>query len=377
MQPLIPSRAAFLGRPTKPSRLFVILFVVSAVVNALLLINFGFWESRLLLERQSWRNSLALSETQTKTAQDELTAAKEDIEQKDARLADLDKQLADATAKLKKADSDLTTLNAQVKSQESQLAKNSSELQALRDRPPLFKFESATGRDVATAKSDVETVVTKAYDIITNLYGQPYILHQVTIRFVDSLGIAGAVGEIEIENSAEGISITIKITDFSKNNASNVDTIVHEIIHAFHGVAALNAPVMEEGITVAATDEVMSRLAAQGVIGAVSPYIHITDDEAINLNATLGVPPSDSSFYSLPKSTVQQFYQLTGWTWRRLATSRSDFYRSFNEALYSQVSSGNKATPSLVRTIAGQTAGVVDSQGAAVWLAGQIVFNPS
>lgn len=369
MQPLIPSRATFLGKPTKPSRLFVILFIASALGNALLLINFGYWESRLLLERQSWRNSLQLVENQAATYKQERDAAQEDIQKKDARLADLDKQLAETTTQL-------ASLSTKVKAQESQLAKNSAELQALRSRPPLFKFESATSRDVTQDKADVEAVVTKAYTAIEALYGQPYILHQITISFVDSLSIPGAIGEITIENSSEGISITIKITDFSKDDPECVDTIIHEIIHAFHGLAAFNAPVTEEGITVAATDSVMSTLAAQGVVGATAPFISLTTDEAANLNATLGPPPADSSFYDLPKTTVRQYYELAGWSWQQLASGDANFYKNFNEALYEKVANGNRPTPALIRSLVTQVKPTFNGGNTADWLAGQVIFNP-
>jgi len=369
MQPLIPSRATFLGRPTKPSRLFVIHFIFSALANALLLINFGYWESRLLVERQSWRNSLTLVENQAATYKQERDLAQEDIAKKDARLADLDKQLSETTTQL-------ASLNAQVKAQASQIAQNSAELQALRDRPPLFKFESATSRNVAQAKADVEDIVTKAYTEIQNIYGAPYILHQVTIKFVDALSIPGAVGEIEISNSAEGISITIKITDFNKTDSENVDTIIHEIIHAFHGISALNAPVTEEGITVATTDAVMGKLATQGTIQAFSPYVSLTDDEAANLNVSLGNPPGDSSFYNLPKETVQSYYELAGWSWQQIYQEDANFLKSFNEALYNKVSKGFSPTPAVVRTTIAEVKPAIRGMPTADWLATQVIFNP-
>ncbi len=376
MEPLIPSKATFLSKPKRPSRLFIVLFSISAVVNAVLLINFGFWESRLLIERQSWRNSLDSAEAQADTYKQERDLAQEDIAVKDARLAELDKTLSETSTKLKNTETALSSLNARVKAQESQLAKNSAELQALRDRPPLFKFESSSSRDVTTDKADAQTVVTAAYDVIKSIYGQPYILHQITIQFVDSLSIPGAVGEIEIENSAEGISITIKLTSFSKDDPDNVDTIIHEIIHGFHGIAALSAPVTEEGIAVAATDRVMSLLAANGIIPESTSYISLTDEQAAALNASLGPPPDDSSFYSLPKATVQQYYQLAGWSWRKLTEADSQFFTKFNEALYTQVAAGNSATPSLVRSLINQITPAVAGQNTASWLASQVIFNP-
>lgn len=369
MQPIIPNRATFFGRPTKPSRLFVILFIASALANALLLINFGYWESRLLVERQSWKNSLQSVQSQAETYKEERDLAQADIAKKDAALADLDKQLAETTTQL-------TTLSAKLKTQESQLAANSAELQALRSRPPLFKFESATSRDVSTAKADVETVVTAAYSVIQSVYGQPYILHQVTIQFVDSLSIPGAVGEIEIENSSEGISITIKLTDFDKNDAEDINTIVHEIIHAFHGLAALDAPVTEEGITVAATDVVMAKLASQGTTSDFGSFVYISDSQAAALNSSLGQPPDDSSFYSLSKTTVQQYYQLAGWSWAQLSKGDTGFYERFNEALYSKVSGGLRPTPSLVRSTISQVKPTINGQATSDWLATQVIFNP-
>lgn len=376
MEPLLPSKATFLGMPRRPSRLFIILFIASAVLNAVLLINLGYQESRLMLERQSWRNSLRLSEAQSSTYKQQRDVAQADLDKKNAELADLNKALDDATQRLKNTESELASLTARIKSQESQLAQNSAEIQSLRSRPPLFKFESATSRDVAVAQNEVKEVVTAAYEIIQAVYGKPYILHQVTIKFVDSLSIPGAVGEIEISNSLQGIAITIKIIDFDKSDAENVDTIVHEIIHAFHGVAALSAPVMEEGITVATTDAVLSQLEQRGVIGNIRPYINLSADQAANWNASLGNPPANQSFYSLPKTKVQQYYQLAGWSWQQLALERSDFLSVFNEKLYDRVAQGSSPAPALVRQLVAETVPTVQGRPTAEWLATQVIFNP-
>ena len=44
---------------------------------------------------------------------------------------------------------------------------------------------------------------------------------------------------------------------FDENSFEDVNTIIHEIMHGFHGVAVFESSAFEEGMTVAATDAVM------------------------------------------------------------------------------------------------------------------------
>lgn len=374
MQPFWPTKEEFLASPRRLSRLFVLLFVFSATLNALLIIFAGY-QTFATVDTQKKLESIASTNLNLalkyKAERDDLQLS---VAEKNTQLKQLNGDLATAKKDLGSAQKQLTTLNDQIKAQKSQLSSNSSELDALRTRPPLFKFVSSTGRDVSADEADVKEIVTKAYDAISTIYGKPYLLNQVKIEFADTLQIGGAVGEINIANSSSGIEITIKLLNFDKSSNEDVNTLVHELIHGFHGVAALESPALEEGMTVAATDAVLTKLSEQGTITDIPSFITLSEEEANTLNSSLGPPSSGNAFYSSPKVGV--YYQLAGWSWYQLYRSDHNFFKSFNEALYQKVQQGEAVTNDTVRNLITNSVSTVNGQSSADFVAGQIMFNP-
>lgn len=271
-----------------------------------------------------------------------LDAKQAEIDQKKAELEATARELTEKAAALEAA-------NAKVRAQEAQISANAKELQNLRNRPPLFTFrvDSSTLSDAEQKKEDIKALVTDAYDEIVAVYGKPYLLHSVTISFVNSFTNENAAAEIEISNGKSGLSITIRIKDFDKNDFNDVSAIVHEIIHSFHGVAILDTVADEEGITVAATDAVLRRLVEKGAIPAFAQlYIRIS---ANDYNSAASVPRATSSFYS--SSMAAKYYQTVGYGWYQLYAADSDFFKKFNEAMYEKKRNGEDMTETLVREV--------------------------
>lgn len=374
MQPFWPSKEEFLARPRRLSRLFVLFFIFSATLNALLIIFAGY---QTLATADSNKKMESIASTNLNLAL-KYKAERDDLQlsvaEKNTQLKQLNSDLATAKKELGSAQRQLTTLNDQIKSQKSQLSSNSAELDALRARPPLFKFVSSTGRDVSADETAVKEIVAKAYDAISSIYGKPYLLNQIKIDFTDSLQINGAVGEINIANSSNGIEITIKLINFDRSSPEDVNTLVHELIHGFHGVAALESPALEEGITIAATEAVLARLNDQGTITDIPAFITLSQDEASTLNSNLGQPSSSSTFYSSPKVSV--YYQLAGWSWYQLYRSDHNFFQNFNEALYQKVQQGENVTNETVRNLIRNSVSSVNGQSSSDFVAEQIMFNP-
>ncbi len=375
MQSFWPSREEFLSRPKRVSRFFVILFIFSATLNALLGFTYLYretaWQTQKSKYEQLVQSNLDLA-NEYKAERDDLQVS---VAEKNVQLTKLNQELKTARNELAKAEQSLATLNDRIKLQEAQLASNSDELESLRGRPPLFKVESLTSRDVTADKAEVRSIVESAYDVIDSVYGNPYLLNQITINFVDSFNIAGAVGEISIANSEAGIEITIKLRNFDKDSSNDVNTIVHEIIHGFHGIAALNAPVLEEGITVAATDVVMRKMYEQGIINFNDPYITISDEIASQINSSYSTPSGNSSFYS--SSNVGVYYQLAGWSWYQLYEEDANFFKNFNNSLYNLVQNGTRVSASGVRNLIKNTVNSANSQSISDFVSSQISFNPS
>lgn len=281
--------------------------------------------------------------TQDKT---KLTGELKDVS---VKLTTTEKELATKLDELKKTQSEITakkkeidSLSSKIKNQESQLAANSAELDKLRSRPPLFLVENKSSiAGGETAISELRQVVEAAFDEIKVLYGDAYLLNQVTVQLVDSLSRPNVAGEITIQNSKEGLKYTIKIKKFSKNNMLDVTTIVHEIIHAFHGIAFLEPVAYEEGITVAATEEIVSFLISRGLVPNFSSrYLNISAERETELeqDPNFVIPASTDAFYGSDQTA--EFYQMTGRAWQKLAGGDRGFYKRFNEALYAKVRAG-------------------------------------
>lgn len=376
MRPFWPSKEEFLSKPHHVSRLFVILFIFSVVLNGVLAFAYGYAEQVTTRIRATHEETVASTLAQTARYKEERDDAQASVAEKNQQLANLNTELSAKTKQLTEAEAQLASTNTKLKSQEAQLAANSSEISQLRGRPPLFSFQKTTTRDVTSDEADVRAIVSAAYDTINTIYGSPYILHQIIINFVNQgdLDIPGASAQITITNSREGLTMEVKLPSFDKNSYENVNTIVHEIIHGFHGLAALDAPVMEEGITVAAADAVMSRLYQNGVISHSQSFISLTAEQASQLNSSLTVPYASSAFYNM--SNVGTYYNLSGWAWQQFYKTNNQFFIQFNASIYAKAINGVTLSPSVVRDTIKESISTVNGEGIDSFIAGQITLNP-
>jgi len=363
--------------PTRVSRLYPAFALVFALSTAVLayawqsteieLTNLSTNSQKNISELQSQVTSLGIGE---KDDQAKLQVQKQQIDQAATQLADLKKQYDQASA-------DLSTKETQLKDAQSQLTQTASELNDLRSHPPLFSFQnnSTTLQDVKTKESEIKTLITNAYDYIQTLYGQPYLLHSITITFVDNFSIAGSAGEILISNGPDGININIHLKDFDPNNFQDVNTVIHEIIHGFHGIAVFNTSALEEGITVAMTDAVMSNMIADKKLPHFDHlYITLTPGEYTSLNQTLTIPADNSAFYSNPQ--VAEIYQVIGMAWYQLYQNDPTIFKQINDYYYPHIQKGEKADTPLILDAIRSAIKSVNNQPIATYLAQNIAFNP-
>lgn len=328
---------------------------------------------QLVLMLKEKRNAAELAALEKQKAIDEKTA---ELTKISGELSVKEKELTDKIDELKTKENEVSELQEKISNQESQLAANSTELNRLRSRPPLFSFNNESSlSDFESKKSQVQDVVTSAYDEIINIYGQPYLLHSVTITFVDNFSISGASGEIRIANSAQGLSIDIRLRDFDKNNFNDVSAIIHEIIHSFHGIAVFNTTVYEEGITVAATDVVLTRLISKNKLPNFgSLYLTISESTYNSYNNSLNVHSDSEAFYG--SSNVGKVYQMAGFAWTKLYEADQNFFKEFNEEYYTSIQSGEQGNNNLVKSIIKNKISSVDGQTIDNYLSDQKVFNP-
>ncbi len=294
------------------------------------------------------------------TNSDTLDGLKQNLATKEAKYNQTNTDYAAKLAELKAATKKAQDLQAKLSSTASAIAK-------LRTTPPLFTFtvESSNIANIEQKKEDIKVLVTGAYDVIVSLYSQPYLLHSVTISFVDSLKISGAYAETEISNGPNGLSLTIRIKDFNKDNYLDVTAIIHEIVHSFHGLALIDPPAYEEGITVAATDAIMGKLIEQKKIPNFNPlYIRISLSDYLNSSLTL---PRGNAFYT--DSNTATYYQIAGFGWFEIYKADSSFFKDFNEAMYQKVRNGEKIDESGIRQlIKNAYSGSVDNKSIDEWL---------
>ena len=288
-----------------------------------------------------------LSAQQTQDQAD-LAAQKKRLADATLKLKAVQDQLAKISSELTQKESDLAKAQQQLAQQESQLSQNADELQKLRARPPLFSFQNQSNiSNYDEKQAEIKTLVTDAYDYITKPYGQPYLLNQITITFVNNFSITGSAGEIVIENSSKGISINIHMKDFDKNSFQDTNTLIHEIVHGFHGLAVLGTSAFEEGMTVATADAVMEEMIADGKIPHFSSlYVTVTPEQYDTWNRTLSLSADNVKFYQ--SADISKIYQLVGRAWLNLYRQDTRFFDKLNQSYYTNVQHGEEPTNDLI-----------------------------
>ena len=361
--------------PNRVSRLYPILALIFLLSTASFLF---LWEqTRIELSRlpsyEAANQRLEAQVTQL-TNNRQLDATK--IKVQEQNIADNENKLADLQKQLKASTDDISAKEQQIKNQQAQLDKNAADLEDLRSHPPLFSFQNSSSlANVSQKEDDVKELVTKAYPYIQDIYGTPYLLNSITIAFVNSLDIDGSAGEIVIKNSAKGIDVTIHLQDFDKTSFQDTNTVIHEMIHGFHGAAVFQTSALEEGITVAAADAVMAKMMADGKM-ARFPYLYIgiSDAQYSAYNESLQVHANPQAFYSDPN--VAKVYQLIGKAWYALYQSDPTFFKRLNAYYYPEVQQGNQPDTALVLNAIRATLPTVKGQSIATYLANNHAFNP-
>jgi len=368
--------AHILAFPTRVSRLYPVFSFV------LLLSSGGFlyeWQAAkatlgnvpTIEQRNRDLSDQVLKLTKANSAdQIALKSQRQQITDGAAQLAALQKQLADKA-------SQITTLNGQLKNQADQLNANAAELQRLRTQPPLFSFQNQSSNpNVTQQQADVKQLVSDAYGYIKNLYGDPYLLNQVTITFVNEFTISGSAGEIVISNGSKGISMDIHLKSFDKSSFQDINTVIHEMVHAFHGIAVFQTSALEEGMTVAATDAVMKLMEADGKIPSFDRlYLATNDTTYAAWNASLAIPADNTAFYN--STDVSQVYQVIGTAWYRLYQADSGIFRKINAFYYPLVQKGQVPDTAMAQAAVRASISTVNGQPIDAYLATNHAFNPS
>ena len=368
--------------PTKVSRFYPLFSLALLIVTSVL---FYSWQKTIILytnleknvdQREATLKEQVKSLSADKDAnQEKIKKQEEAIDQFNLKLSELEKDFQIKSDQLTAKESLLKQAQTQIDNQNAQLSKNSSELEQLRNRPPLFSFQNSSSlSNIEEKESYVKTVITNAYPYIQDLYGKPYLLNSITITFVDQFEIAGSAGEIIIKNSSKGIDINIHLKDFDPNDFQDCNTVIHEVIHGFHGVTVFNSP-LEEGITIAATDAVMKKMIADGKLPKFANlYVIIDDNTYQKWNNAYKIYNDDNSFYNDPN--IARIYQVIGKAWYNFYEADPNIFKTINEKYYQKMQSGQKMDNLMILDILKSSITSVDGVPINTYITNNSAFNP-
>lgn len=361
--------------PNRVSRLYPIFSLILLFSAS---IFFYAWQTTVVelndLPRAQEKNKILEKRINDLTTQQQ--ADKVNIFQQQKKIVEGENNLADLKNQLKIVAADLEAKEQQLKNQQQQLSQNATDLEKLRTRPPLFSFQNNSSLDgIEPMQNEVKEVVTNAYSYIQKLYGTPYLLNSIKITFVDQFQITGSSGEIIIENTSKGIAIDIHLKSFDKNNFQDVNTIIHEIIHGFHGVAVFDSSALEEGMTIAAADAVMEAMIKDGLLTDFGRlYLTVTDSQYLIWNQSLKVLSNNDLFYK--SADVAKVYQLIGTAWYRFYAQDKNFFKNFNQAFYTRVQQGHQADNAMVLDTIREVTKSVSGESIDTYLSTNRAFYP-
>lgn len=370
--------------PTRISRLYPLFTITLLITSSVLLYAWQYTQIQLNTVQENVDKHEVILQSQV----DSLTR---DKEINDAVLKQQTEKVANVTTQLQALEKDyqlkadlltakeklLTQAQDQIKNQEDQLSTNATELESLRTHPPLFSFQNTSSLyDITQKEADVKDLITNAYSYIQNLYGLPYLLNSITITFVDNFSIAGSSGEILIENSNKGININIHLKDFDKNSFQDTNTIIHEVIHGFHGVAVFDSSALEEGMTVAATDAVMSQMIKDGkMVDFGHLYLTLSDAQYATWNSQLTIPANNTLLYT--DKNIAKIYMVMGKAWYRFYEADPLFFSKLNAAYYPLVQQGKSPDTNLILNAIRSVISHLGNISINDYLTNNIAFNPS
>ena len=369
--------------PTRVSRLYPVLALTLLLSNSVLLYA---WQrdqielnnlSTVQEHQQELYNQITTFTKQQNLDQAKIQVQNQKITDTTNSLTKVQQQFKDLSGQLDSKNQQLAQAQQQLTQQQAQLSKNATELQQLRTQPPLFSFVNQSDLpDIQTKEDQVKEFMQNAYTYVQNMYGQPYLLSHITITFVKQLTIPGAAAEIVITNSTQGISIDIHMLDFNKYDFESLETLVHELFHGFHGISVLQSSVMEEGMTVAATDAALAKMMADNKIPQFSHLYLTTSPEQYKVyNTSLQFPASNEAFYSSPD--IAKLYQAIGYAWFQFYKQDPDFFKKLNETYYAQTQKGVLPTTSLILNSIRSILSTVQGEPINQYLQENKAFNPS
>jgi uncharacterized repeat protein (TIGR01451 family) len=187
---------------------------------------------------------------------------------------------------------------------------------AVSSKDLTFTFDSPLYPWSVEELDALNTTIADLYPVVKTVYGEPTFNITVNVRKDPSISFSG-------EYSPTTNEIVLR-------NASQLDVLCHEMIHAFRDDNMITINNYEEGMTRAAEVEVFDRLAAYTFWNENHSYIYDVYYDGLSRQ----VVGSQSGNFDYVSPFLLLRYELTGYAWAKVFFENSNFFIDFNRVLY-------------------------------------------
>ena len=224
-----------------------------------------------------------------------------------------------------------------------------------------FTFDSPEHPWTADELNIINNALADFYPVIETIYGEPAFTITVNVREDPSITFSGEYSPITKE---------IVLRD-----ATQLDVLCHEMIHAFRDENMLLINSYEEGMTRAVEVEVFNRLAAYTFWNENHSYMYDVYYEGLNRQ----VIGSQFGNFDYASPFLLLRYDLAGYAWAKVFLENSNFFVDFNRTLYDTtlLDPLTLSDVSILRDIASSLQPVVEGKPFLTWYEQQGIFDPT
>ena len=224
-----------------------------------------------------------------------------------------------------------------------------------------FTFDSPEHPWTADELNIINNALADFSPVIETIYGEPAFTITVNVRKDPSITFSGEYSPITKE---------IVLRD-----ATQLDVLCHEMIHAFRDENMLLINSYEEGMTRAVEVEVFNRLAAYTFWNENHSYMYDVYYEGLNRQ----VIGSQFGNFDYASPFLLLRYDLAGYAWAKVFLENSNFFVDFNRTLYDRalLDPSTLSDVSILQDIASSLQPVVEGKPFLTWYEQQGIFDPS
>jgi len=225
----------------------------------------------------------------------------------------------------------------------------------------LFTFSSLNSPWTPDELDVLNNAIADFYPVIKSLYGEPAFTITVNLRKDPSILFPG-------EYSPKAKEIVLR-------DATQLDVLCHEMIHAFRDRNMILINSYEEGMTRAVQVEVFNRLPDYTFWNENHRYIYDVYYEGLNRR----IIGSQSGNFDYASPFLLLRYNLAGYAWAKVLLENPDFFAEFNRRLYARAMIEPAVLSDIptLREMARSLQPVVEGKPFLNWYERQGIFDPA